>query len=346
MVTGNTSESDLRRKRIERLKKIIVSSFILLLVTPIILCIVLLIKVNHLEKKINQMVEIVAEYNQTEGINEETRDVISEDLTSFADTQNVEQNINENDTESLLESGNINEDSRLSDNIEKETNIDVSGNDESVNVRKVYLTFDDGPSANTAEILDVLEKYGVKATFFVVGKEDAYSCEMLKEIVAGGHTLGMHSYSHKYSEIYASKESFMQDFNKLRNFLEETIGVRSIYYRFPGGSSNTVSSIDMRELASALEGEEVVYFDWNVSSGDGVSSLLSVEELIKNSTDMLEQYSNAIILFHDSAEKETTVEALPYIIEKIQSLENTVILPITEDTVPVQHVYKMDNSVE
>lgn len=346
MVIDNTSESALRRKRIESLKKIIVSSVILLLLTPIILCIVLFIKVNHLEKTINQMMEMVEEYNQTENINAETKGVISEDSASFVDEQNVEQNINENNAESLLESGGINEDSRLLDNIENETNIEVDRNNEGLNVRKVYLTFDDGPSSNTAEILDVLEQYDVKATFFVVGKEDAYSCEMLKEIVDGGHTLGMHSYSHKYSEIYASKENFMQDFTKMRNFLEETTGIRSIYYRFPGGSSNTVSTIDMRELVSVLAAEEVVYYDWNVSSGDGVGTLLSVEELIKNSTDMLEQYSNAIILFHDSAEKETTVEALPYIIEKIQSLENTVILPITEDTIPVQHVYQIDNIVE
>ena len=92
-------------------------------------------------------------------------------------------------------------------------------------VRKVYLTFDDGPSGNTSRILDILAEYDVKATFFVVGKEEEQYQELYKRIVDEGHTLGMHSYSHKYDEIYQSVDSFAQDMSKLQEFLYETTGV-------------------------------------------------------------------------------------------------------------------------
>lgn len=109
--------------------------------------------------------------------------------------------------------------------------------------RKVYLTFDDGPSGNTGEILDILAEYDVKATFFVVGKEEEKYQPLYKRIVEEGHTLAMHSYSHKYDEIYQSKESFAADLSKLQEFLYDTTGVWCRYCRFPGGSSNTVSRV-------------------------------------------------------------------------------------------------------
>ena len=114
---------------------------------------------------------------------------------------------------------------------------------------KVYLTFDDGPSANTLKILDILEEYGVKATFFTVGTAGEGEEEILKQIVEAGHTLGMHSYTHDYSELYSSVENFAADFAREQEFLYGVTGVKSKVYRFPGGSSNTVSGIDMKEFA-------------------------------------------------------------------------------------------------
>ena len=203
---------------------------------------------------------------------------------------------------------------------------------------KVYLTFDDGPSKYTEDILNILDRYDVKATFFVVGKEDERSREALSMIVDGGHTLGMHSYSHKYTEIYDSEENFAEDFVKIQSLIYETTGIKSSIYRFPGGSSNTISEIPMQEFAEYLDSQQVRFFDWNVSSGDGGSKLLSVDTLVDNCLEGITQRETSIILLHDSAEKRTTVEALPMIIENILALEDTVILPITEDTEPVQHI--------
>ncbi len=205
-------------------------------------------------------------------------------------------------------------------------------------VRKVYLTFDDGPSSNTGRILDILAEYDVRATFFVVGKEEEKYQPLYKRIVEEGHTLAMHSYSHKYNEIYQSKESFVEDLEKLQEFLYETTGVWCRYCRFPGGSSNTVSSVDMHELIDYLEEQDMSYFDWNISSGDASSAYISPEAIVRNSTARLQNFPEAIILMHDASDKDSTVEALPRLIEQIQAMEDTELLPITDDTEAIHHI--------
>lgn len=205
-------------------------------------------------------------------------------------------------------------------------------------IRRVYLTFDDGPSTNTGRILDILAEYDVKASFFVVGKEKEEYQPLYKRIVDEGHTLAMHSYSHKYDEIYQSVESYSDDLSRLQEFLYETTGVWCRYCRFPGGSSNQVSRVDMHDLIAYLDEQDISYFDWNVSSGDASSAYISPENIIRNSTAQLRKYQEAIILMHDAAEKKSTVEALPGLIETIQAMEDTKIVPITDDTEPIHHI--------
>ena len=212
--------------------------------------------------------------------------------------------------------------------------------EESYTGRKVYLTFDDGPSVYTTEILDILDDYNVKATFFVLGKDDPESIELMQDIYERGHTIGMHSYSHKYNEIYASVDAFAEDYEKLYTFLQDKVGVDSFCYRFPGGSSNTISKIDMTEFAAYLEEQGVKFHDWNISSGDGAPVAPTVEQIKKNILTDLEKYNTAVVLMHDSAEKRSTVDALPEILEAILELEDTAIFPITEETVPVQHIQR------
>lgn len=204
--------------------------------------------------------------------------------------------------------------------------------------RQVYLTFDDGPSKNTDRILDILQEYGVKATFFVVGKTDASSVRAYKRIVEEGHTLGMHSYSHDYQELYCSLQSFSEDLARLQEYLYDLTGVWSRYYRFPGGSSNTVSATDMQLLIRYLNENGICYYDWNVASGDAVSSKLSAEVIAQNCITQIEGKKECMILFHDASDKGSTVDALPMLIEQLQSMEDTEILPVTDDTHPVQHV--------
>ena len=215
---------------------------------------------------------------------------------------------------------------------------DGDSSEEEAGIRKVYLTFDDGPSGNTNRILDILADYDVKATFFVVGKEEEQYQALYKRIVEEGHTLAMHSYSHKYNEIYQSVESYSADLSKLQEFLYDTTGVWCRYCRFPGGSSNTVSRVDMHELIAYLDDQDMSYFDWNISSGDAVGYYISPSDIVRNCTVNLRNFDEAIILMHDASDKNSTVEALPALIETIQAMEDTKIVPITDDTERIHHI--------
>ena len=201
----------------------------------------------------------------------------------------------------------------------------------------VYLTFDDGPSASSNAILDILDDYGVKATFFCIGQEDEASAEVYKRIVDEGHTIAMHSYSHNYSDIYASEESFQNDFNRIRSLIMSRTGVECDFYRFPGGSSNRVANTEMSNFANFLNEQGVVYYDWNVSSGDATSSAFTAEQLVDNVMKDVVKYKTSVVLLHDASNKTATVEALPNLIEALQA-EGAMVLPITKDTTVIQHM--------
>lgn len=201
---------------------------------------------------------------------------------------------------------------------------------------KVYLTFDDGPSERTAEILDILAEYDVKATFFVTGKEDEESRELYRRIVDEGHTLGMHSYSNKYSEVYESREAFANDYQRLKGYLREVTGADCRYYRFPGGSNNQISNVPMSSLISYLQEQGAVYFDWNITAGDAAASY-TAEEIVENVTGGVVKYKTSVVLLHDTADKSETVEAVRPLIEALKGM-GAEILPVDEDTSVIQYV--------
>lgn len=325
MAVDGKNSSPARKKRIRRLKHLIILMMFTMILMPTVCCVALILQVSTLNSRIDALIERLTIIEQSKGTQSPMSyneygpyrlraDVVDGDIQQAGALPQQTEDWNAYGAE------------------------DESSNELEYN-HKIYLTFDDGPSIYTDEILDILAEYDVKATFFVVGKEDESSQNAIKRIVEEGHTLGMHSYSHKYSELYASLDNFEEDFQKQRNYLEELTGQSCKFYRFPGGSSNTVSKVDMHLFMDYLDSQDMVFYDWNVSSGDGGKPLLSVETLVKNSTADVEQWHTAVILMHDSAEKRTTVDALPKIIEKFLEMEDTVILPITEDTVPIQHIY-------
>lgn len=181
--------------------------------------------------------------------------------------------------------------------------------------KTIYLTFDDGPSPRTPEILKILKDNGVKATFFVIngGKYNYY----MQDIVADGHAIALHSYTHDYAAIYASDEAYFNDLQKISDVVYNETGVRTNLIRFPGGSSNTKSKKYnqgiMTRLTQAVEDQGYVYFDWNLSSGDANGNSIPVNTIINNCRKVPK--SNAVIvLMHDAAGKRTTVEALPEVI--------------------------------
>ena len=134
----------------------------------------------------------------------------------------------------------------------------------------IYLTFDDGPGPYTRQLLDVLKKYNVKATFFVCDKGSTYN-KLMKDIVDEGHSIAIHSATHDYDKIYASETAFFEDLKKMSDIIEQYSGKRTTLMRFPGGSSNMVSKFNpgiMTRLTKMVEDQGYQYFDWNVDSDD------------------------------------------------------------------------------
>lgn len=203
----------------------------------------------------------------------------------------------------------------------------------------VYLTFDDGPSHNTAKVLDILKQYGIKATFFVTGLNPKMNY-LIKRAHDEGHTIGIHTYSHDYSDVYASYERYMADFNKISTMLKDLIGYVPHYVRLPGGASNTVSRRYcpgiMTKITSELLKNGYQYYDWNVSSGDASGNNVPVPKIIAESTNS--KQNNINLLMHDTDAKNTTIQALPKIIEHYRS-QGYIFKAIDDSSfVPHQHV--------
>ena len=184
-----------------------------------------------------------------------------------------------------------------------------------------YLTFDDGPSGSTARLLDVLEDRHVKATFFVIGREDAQSDEILRRMVREGHVIGIHSWSHKYSDIYSSEERFLQDFHKISDHIFQVTDVHPNVSRFPGGMNNTVclkyGGHIMPRLYQDVVSMGIKPFDWNVAAHDACRKAPQKEVILQNILTGCEKHFIAIILLHDTNSTVTTLQALPEIIDSL-----------------------------
>lgn len=218
-----------------------------------------------------------------------------------------------------------------------ETGIDSPENmAEEGDVHEVYLTFNGSPTENTDAILDELAEYGVKATFFVNGDDSEEAAPIYQRIVDEGHTLGMNSYCNQYSTIYESVDAFCEDYEKLSDLLVDVTGVKSLYYRFPGGSSNEISNVDMVEFVRVLNENGIVYFDWNVSAGDA-SSDCTADDIVENVTSGVSKYKTSVVLLHDGDDKTATVEAIGPLIEALTEMDAQ-ILPIDEDTTVIQYI--------
>ena len=335
-MTEKEAQEAKRHKRVDRLKKGIMGLFVFAVLAPIVLTVVFTLRINSLEKRLRDVTGSLEKLQA-----EEQKSAVEAYVSALGNPSGQEGASGQGATAgqegaSGQEATAGQEDARGQED---------ASDEENVTVRKVYLTFDDGPSSNTDNILDILDTYGVKATFFVTGKEGAKAEASYRRIVEEGHTLGMHSYTHDYSVIYASEEAFMEDMEKLQRYLYDVTGVQSTYIRFPGGSSNKVSDVDMRLLITDVHEAGMEYFDWNVSSQDASSKSLTKEEILDNCLNSIERFQNCIILMHDAGSKDSTVEALPELIEHIQAMEHTELLPITEDTVPVWHI-KMTQETE
>lgn len=214
---------------------------------------------------------------------------------------------------------------------------EISANRITAEDKILYLTFDDGPSRQTQRILDILDRYQAKATFFVLN-EDHYAYQY-KSIVDRGHSIGLHGYTHEYSVIYSSTDLFFDNLQKISDKVYAYTGVRSRLIRFPGGSSNTVSMYYktgiMTELTKAVTERGYIYFDWNGSNDDETGESLTVREMVRRAT-AYNGIRQLVMLMHDSSDKYVTVEALPEIITFYQA-QGYVCMALHENSFTAHH---------
>ncbi len=313
MDPDNRNRTSEHKARIKRLRKIIIAAAAVMMILPTILSLVALARISSLDSKLNELTDILCEMNANMSMSVHDS---AEPKTRSAEGPTPLQE------RSLI----------LSGNAAAETDDPYAGK------KKVYLTFDDGPSQYTDDILDILAEYDVKATFFVNGHE-GFEAEYLR-IALEGHSLGMHSYSHVYSSVYSDLDGFAEDLYQIQQLIRDITGEECKLYRFPGGSSNAVHHMPMAECIEYLDAKGIRYFDWNVSGGDALSEYHSATQIVNDVCLQVEAINNdtVVVLLHDAAGKRSTVEALPVIIEKLEAMDDVVLLPITDDTKEVQHI--------
>lgn len=201
----------------------------------------------------------------------------------------------------------------------------------------VYLTFDDGPSSNTDSILHYLKKYNIKATFFVVPQKNDTCYARMKAIVEAGHSIGVHSASHVYTDVYSSVEAYLDDFHAAREMIYEATGVKTEIFRFPGGSVNDFNGEVRDAIINEMTRRGFRYYDWNVDSLDseGANWTTMYNHVLSEIAENKKKNFRSIVLMHDSGQRNNTVLVLEDII-KVLVDRNYKIDKINNDTTPVQ----------
>lgn len=310
-------------------KHLILTVIILVLIVPYALSFYLAIQNSKLKDKLTYYQDnnnyFVSSYIQEHA---RIKNLINNDIASISNSEINSENLS------------------LSENPTKNNSFDYQNNYEDLYVERnefvsidkndkvAYLTFDDGPSNVTWDILNILDNYEIKATFFVLYKDDEESIKIYKEIVKRDHALAIHSTSHDYKKIYNSVDDYLEDFNQLFNHLYSITGIKPNIFRFPGGSINTYNFNIYKQLNAEMLRRGFVFYDWNVSSNDAVYN--STKDSILNSvSEGLEDKNKAIVLMHDSEQKKDTAATLPEVIEiiknkgyRFEKLDNSV-YPIT-----------------
>lgn len=194
-----------------------------------------------------------------------------------------------------------------------------AGETESVQ-KKVYLTFDDGPSEITEDILEVLEEYHVKATFFVIGPDsEEANCRLLR-ISMAGHSIGLHSWSHKYKEIYSSLEAWKTDIKTEQIWIESVTGKSPGIIRLPGGIENASANPTlMKQILAEIEAEGLTICAWNVDGTDSVNQYISAYEIVRKVLTGAKGKDTVVVLLHDYDTRTATASALPTLIEAFRS---------------------------
>ena len=207
------------------------------------------------------------------------------------------------------------------------------------NIDTVYLTFDCMPSSNTTQILDILDEYGVKATFFLCGTTDEAAYGIMRDIAERGHSIGLRNYSSSLEKIYHSVEDYLNDFKQIYDLVYETVGVRAEIFRFPSGSVNSYNSGIYQELIAEMLRRNFVFFDWDVSGGGVSVGEQTAEQISASVISEMAGRDRATIMLRDTEGKTAVAGALPTIIEDLRS-KGYSFQPLTATVLPVVFSYK------
>ena len=184
--------------------------------------------------------------------------------------------------------------------------------------KRVFLTFDDGPSTSvTPYILDLLAEQNIKATFFVLGSKVEANPNLVKREYDEGHYIANHGYSHKYSEMYSSTQNVLDEYNKTNDLIKNAIGnenYNSLVFRFPGGSSGGPYNDLKQEAKELLKQNGIASVDWNALTNDAAGANTK-EKIMENFYNTVQNKTSIVILMHDASDKILTYECLPDIIQ-------------------------------
>jgi len=181
----------------------------------------------------------------------------------------------------------------------------------------LYLTFDDGPSTVvTNKILDILKSENIKATFFIVGNKIEGKEDVLKRIYAEGHTIGLHTYTHKYRQIYSSEDAFIEEMNKTSKEIKRVINIEPKAIRFPSGSKKHLTP----SLLEKLHNHNYKVYDWNLCLSDGIDYNTPAGKLYKEGTTKCINPNRIFLLAHCDQPNKNTCDALPNIIKYYKDL--------------------------
>ncbi len=184
--------------------------------------------------------------------------------------------------------------------------------------KRVFLTFDDGPSKTvTPKILDILKQENIKVTFFLLGSRVELEPDIVKREYNEGHYLASHGYSHVYSQIYASPQSVIDEYNKCITAIRNAIGVQEYdphLFRFPGGYAGGKYAELKKEAGQILEQNGVLHVDWNALTSDSAGAN-TTNDFIAQLERTVPKYNSVVVLMHDAGNKTATAEALPTIIK-------------------------------
>ena len=362
-------DASFNRNNVNRLKRIILIALLLLFLIPTVLCIVLFCKMHGMQnemdalkeetisrKKQQQMMASQKDSGNTSDKTNNTQANYDLEQSAYASLEKdkntgamilhqaqPEDPSTELDLTGIDLTDVVNKDMFVTEEATTEaparevvTTASGETSPENWNGKKVYLTFDDGPSENTVKLLNILKIKDVRATFFLV-LDDTEEEQVIKRMANDGHALGIHSASHIYGQIYADLYSFRRDVETVHDLLYEMTGQDVRLYRFPGGSSNRVATVDIDECLAYLRDEGYTYYDWNALSEDAEAEYTEPSILNANVLRYIRGNSgDSVVLLHDLDGHPESLEALPLLIDTLQQ-EGYWLLPIDQDTEPVQH---------